>query len=129
VSDSNSHTTFVRARAPFRASANINHIVPDPVWIVDFEGPCGTADGMHFLNRQEAVEYNADPDLFAAKHLGFATADEYREWVETQGYALCSERTKSGRLCRNLIGGGQLDPAEWRARHRSAPCFNHGGQS
>ena len=69
----------------------------DPTWIVHFHGPGGGAPGgPMYLDQREATEYNADPDLFAAKHLGFVSADEYREW---------------------------------RARHRSAPCFNHGGQS
>jgi len=42
-----------------------------------------------------------------------------------RGRALCSERTKSGRLCRILIERCDLNPAKWRERHRSAPCFLH----
>jgi hypothetical protein len=77
-----------------------------------------------FLDPVEFDEYNRDPDLFAARHFGFATADEYREWVHCHGYPHCSEPTKSGQLCRNPVGGF-LKPCEWREQHRSRPCFLH----
>jgi hypothetical protein len=98
----------------------------DCTWLVYLKVP---SSGRHepyylFLNRDEASEYNADPDLFAAKQFGFASADEYREWVEVGGAALCSERTRSGKLCRNSIEMTRR-PKEWRERHRSAPCWSH----
>jgi MT-A70 len=76
-----------------------------------------------YLSHDEAVQYNADPDLFAAKYLGFNSVDEYREWIKLSGMALCSERTRSGRLCRLNVSGGSLSPAEWLERHRSEPCL------
>lgn len=81
-----------------------------------------------YVGQDEIDRYNADPDLFAAKYYGFATSDEYREWIETDGTARCSERTRAGKLCSNPNGGGsQLDAKEWRARHRSRACSTHGG--
>src|SRR5262245_16483844 len=80
------------------------------------------------LNQEQVAHYNADPDLFAAKYLGFNTADEYREWIAVGGNALCGERTKSGRLCsRKAVSQPQLEPAEWLAHHRSEACRLHGG--
>jgi hypothetical protein len=97
------------------------------IWEVCFTTPWGGEK--NFLDREEVERYNADPDAFAARHFGFSSADEYREWIETGGYALCGERARHGRLCRKLIGGGALEPAEWKQHHRSAPCSVHGGRS
>jgi hypothetical protein len=47
----------------------------DPTWIIHIDGPGGSAPGgPMFLDQREATECNTDPDLFAAKHLGFATS-------------------------------------------------------
>jgi len=43
------------------------------------------------------IEYNADPDDYAAKHLGFQEVDDHCEWVATNGTALCSVVTRHGR--------------------------------
>jgi hypothetical protein len=77
-----------------------------------------------YLDADDVAEYNADPDLFVAKHFGFTTIEHYREWVETSQAALCSEHTKTGTLCRNSIGM-TYRPEVWRPRHRSGPCFAH----
>jgi hypothetical protein len=77
------------------------------------------------IDRAELEQYNADPDGYAARHFGFANADDYREWIECHGAALCGERTKAGKLCRQLISRIQLSPAEWREQHRSQPCTAH----
>jgi hypothetical protein len=84
-------------------------------------GPSGTNV---WLDEEELARYNADPDQFTAAHFGFSTVDEYREWVACNNAALCSERTKSGKLCGNSIGM-TYRPENWRARHRSGPCFLH----
>jgi hypothetical protein len=81
-----------------------------------------------YLSEQEAECYRADPDLFAARHFGFASIDEYREWVAASNSALCSERTRNGKLCGNSIGM-TFRPEEWRAQHRSHPCWVHGWRS
>jgi hypothetical protein len=73
----------------------------------------------------EITEYNADPDLWIAQHLGFSTTEQYFEWLETEGAPLCSERTKSGHLCRNQTGHVKCYPSEWRAKHRNFPCRIH----
>jgi hypothetical protein len=72
-------------------------------------------------------DIDTDPDLFVASYFGFETVDEYREWVELWGAALCSERTRSGRLRRNTTGYTE-DIDEWRARHRATPCRIHAGR-
>jgi hypothetical protein len=103
----------------------INHTVAeeDCTWFTVFVSP-GYDPESYLLTRGEFAEHNADPDLFVAKHFGFATVDEYRERNETRGFALCSERTRSGKLCRNSIRMTSR-PEEWREHHRSAPCWSH----
>jgi hypothetical protein len=99
----------------------------DCFWEVSLQTP-GCGGGALFLGRKEVDRYNADPDGYAATHFGFATSDEYREWVSIDGAALCSERTRSSEMCRNAISRIQLHSDEWRRRHRLAPCSIHGGQ-
>ena len=96
------------------------------VYVVYIRCAPGYVGNRLFLDPVEFDEYNRDPDLFAARHFGFATADEYREWVHCHGNPHCSEPTKSksGRLCRNPVGGF-LKPCEWREQHRSRPCPIH----
>jgi hypothetical protein len=95
----------------------------DCTYLICLEHPCGgeTLD----IDRAELDQYNRDPDGYAAAHFRFATADEYREWIACHGAALCSARTKSGRLCRALISRIQLTPDEWKRLHRSRSCTAH----
>jgi hypothetical protein len=81
------------------------------------------------LRDASSVEtYNSNPDAFAASHFGLSIS-EYREWIESKGGALCSERTQKGRACRNTCGAGyQLDSVMWRKLHRNFPCVIHGGE-
>lgn len=98
---------------------------PTAIYELNFAAPWGGCSVV--VDRAEAVEYSRDPDAYAARHLGFANSEQYREWVATDGTALCSERTRAGRMCRNSVGGhGQLDPAEWIVLHRSRACRMHG---
>ena len=69
----------------------------DAMWTVTPHGPGGSA-GMLWLDRDEVEQYNADPDGYVAKELGFTSVDEYREWVAVDGTALCCERTRAGHL-------------------------------
>jgi hypothetical protein len=43
-------------------------------------------------------EFKADPDLFAARYFRLSRED-YLEWIDLDGNALCSERDKSGQPC------------------------------
>jgi hypothetical protein len=95
----------------------------DCAYIHSLTHPCGGES--LYLDLEEAKAYNADPDGFAAKHFGFTSADEYREWIETQGAALCGARTRSGKLCSNFVSRIQLNPGEWKARHRQIACHAH----
>jgi hypothetical protein len=92
--------------------------------------PCG--GNTLYLGRDELDQYNRDPDGYAAKHFGFDTAEEYREWINVTGAALCGARTKSGRLCGHLVSRIQLNPTEWKELHRNVFCAVHsnaGGRS
>src|SRR5258705_7737063 len=81
---------------------------------------------LQYLDRAELDEYNRDPDLFAARRLGLADAEEYREWLACGGAALCSERTKSGHLCQlPNCDAPTLYVDEWRRLHRARPCCLH----
>jgi hypothetical protein len=87
----------------------------------------GGGEPIEFYSEDEAEQFNADPDGFAAKHFGFDDVDDYREWVACNGAPLCSERTKSGKPCNRQIG--QNHGVEyWRQNHRMVPCPKHGGE-
>jgi hypothetical protein len=101
----------------------------DCIYIICLAHPCG-GESLD-VGRAELDRYNADPDGYAAEHFGFDTAEQYREWIRCKGTALCSERTKAGRLCRVSISKIQQDPAIWKEQHRSRACAIHanaGGQ-
>jgi hypothetical protein len=98
-------------------------------WIVQVTKGDGTCETL-WLDRDEVERYNADPDAYAAKEFGFVSVEEYREFAAVNGAALCSERTQAGHLCHNSIAGDFRDRhphtiAEWRERHRMAPCRIH----
>jgi hypothetical protein len=101
-----------------RVAPEIAEIV---IWPVGPNGGCGPLS----LNLAGLAQYNADPDLFVAKELGFATAEQYREWVESKGVPLCSERTRHGRLCKNGNGHIARSTKEWMKWHRADPCGLH----
>ena len=83
--------------------------------------------GSVYLGEDDLARYVADPDLFAAKYLGI-TVELYYEWLECEGVALCGERTKSGRPCRNVVKCCD-NAMEWQEWHRSVACVAHGGES
>ncbi len=95
----------------------------EAIWTANVAVP-GGGNTIYFESREEAKTYDADPDAFAAKHFGL-TKIEYLQWVDTDGAALCSHRTKGGDLCRNLISRIQLSAKQWKARHRKALCTTH----
>ena len=83
-----------------------------------------------FLNDDEIVEYESNPDLFAAKHFGFECVEVYHEWVEASGAPRCSGRTRSGKLCSNRTGHAADHTVEqWLAHDRLWPCCKHRGAS
>jgi hypothetical protein len=98
------------ARAAQDAQINKPIDLAEACWIVGIVaagfiiGPNATL----WLNRHEVEQYNADPDGYAAKSLGFVSVEEYHEFVAVNGDALCCERT-------------------WRELHRAVPCETHGG--
>lgn len=78
------------------------------------------------LTEEQAEEYRRDPDGYAGSCYGL-TRDEYREWIDLDGTAYCGERTKTGKLCGNVVSKGQLSAHHWRDQHRSVCCTTHGG--
>lgn len=96
----------------------------EAIWIANVIMPTGGRD--LYLDEDEAKIYNSDPDAYAAKSFGL-TKIEYLQWLDSDGAPLCGHRTAGGDLCRNLTGGSQLDPSEWKARHRKFNCVTHGG--
>lgn len=79
-----------------------------------------------YIAPADIVLYLRDPDGFAAEHFGL-TKLEYIEWVTLDGAALCAARKRGGDLCRNVVSSAQLDPVEWKKRHRRGCCHAHGG--
>lgn len=57
------------------------------------------------------------------------TKPEYIEWLHSQGSVYCSEHTKKGEQCRNIIvGATRLAPDDWKAqRGAGGYCATHGG--
>jgi hypothetical protein len=84
--------------------------------------PCG-GESLD-IGRDELDQYNRDPDGYAAKHFGFDTAEEYREWINVTGAALCGARIKSGRLCGHPVSRIHLNPAEWKQLHRNVSALS-----
>jgi hypothetical protein len=79
------------------------------------------------VTHEQALRWKADPDLCAARYFKM-TVDEYREWIERNGYACCGALTKDGRPCRAALRhphGGQLDAGEWKRLHRIETCNAH----
>lgn len=76
------------------------------------------------LSEGEALSYQADPDNFAASHYGLKLG-EYQEWLDMQGAALCSARTKEGALCKNQISPIQQEADAWKRLHRNGRCHAH----
>jgi hypothetical protein len=87
--------------------------------------PCGGCT--LWLSENEAREFKADPDLYAAHYLGL-TKEEYLEWIRLEGAALCSERTKSGAQCRAVVSYHPDEAMQWKQRHRMIPCKAHRGR-
>jgi hypothetical protein len=80
------------------------------------------------LTEQQVQVYQRHLDGFVAKHFGL-TREEYREWIESDGTALCGGKTKAGKPCGNILTRGfQLDAQKWKARHRSEYCKIYGGE-
>ena len=104
---------------PINAPADCEEIWRVPI-VIQRNGLSGNL----FLDKDEAAAYNADPDLYAAKYLGFETAEEYREWIKTDCCALCSERTKHGRACQRQATP-RLSPPDWKRLHRNVACRMH----
>jgi hypothetical protein len=92
------------------------------VHIANVRVPGGAND--IYLDEEQLELYNKDPDAYAGAHVGLSKV-EYIEWVEIDGAALCSNRTKTGDLCRNATGRIQQRPADWKATHRKAQCSSH----
>lgn len=94
----------------------------EPKWMAEIAIPGG--NWTIFLSEQEAIDYNADPDGYAAALHGL-TKIEYLQWVDLDGAPLCSHRSKDGDLCPNSTGQIQLGAAEWKALHRNVRCAVH----
>ncbi len=73
-------------------------------------------------------EFLSDPDSFAAKYFGLSL-DQYIEWIDVNGCALCGCKTKKGKPCRGVVVGRPMRASEWKATHREMACFVHGGDT
>jgi hypothetical protein len=94
----------------------------EPVWVANIRCPWGGES--LYLSEEEASEFNSDPDGHAAKHFGISKL-EYIEWLNCDGAPLCKHRTKGGDRCRNMTGGMQMRPKEWKTKHRAFFCSSH----
>lgn len=77
------------------------------------------------LDVDQALAYMAEPKVFSARYFGIS-ADEYEEWVASQGLGRCVAPTKAGERCRNLVmGATQLSARQWQERPDGL-CALHG---
>jgi len=84
--------------------------------------------GFLFLDREEMLLYNENPDLYVAQTQGFDTVKDFFEFEDSHGAARCGGVTKAGKPCRAVIKFTS-DPREWQSLHRKARCRAHVGQS
>jgi hypothetical protein len=77
------------------------------------------------ISEADLVEYRRDPDLFAARHFGFATVEDYVSWVTLDGCPRCAGTTKDGKPCQQKIVTRSLGATRFRELHRSRFCSIH----
>lgn len=71
----------------------------------------------------ELAAFNKSPDQFAAAYFGL-TVNDYREWIDTDGHALCAAKTKKRVHCKATLCKPHT-AQQWKAIHRSAYCTAH----
>jgi hypothetical protein len=80
------------------------------------------------LSKLQAAIFDCDPDDYAARHFGFASAQQYADWIRTDGRARCAATTKAGKPC-GAVRGLQLEADQWRKFDRAYFCVSHGGEA
>jgi hypothetical protein len=76
----------------------------------------------------DIIEYNKDPDLFVAKHLGFSK-DGYIQWynecyLKYGDVPTCLAVTKKGDRCKNWIHD-HISIKDWQNGVRGFYCSTH----
>jgi hypothetical protein len=59
------------------------------------------------LSEEEAREYDADPDLWAARYYDFDTVEQYHEWIDHNGVPMCGAINKAGKPCGCEVAGNR----------------------
>jgi hypothetical protein len=110
--------TIDRATVTAMARAGIKFLVSIPtVWGATEE----------FLAPADVPAFMDNPEWGRARLIGAQSVQEYDEWLETGGTALCAAKNKRGRPCGQSVGGGcQLGFEHWRSLHRQQYCTVHG---
>jgi hypothetical protein len=81
-----------------------------------------------FLDHEQMLLYNQNPDLYVAQAEGFDTVKEFFEWCDSEGAVMCGGTTKAGKPCRAIVKY-TADPDEWHRLHRrEGRCRSHAGQ-
>ncbi len=52
--------------------------------------------------------------------------DEFEQWQQTDGLALCAQTLRNGSLCGNQVAS-QCSLTDWKRIHRNEYCHRHGG--
>jgi hypothetical protein len=73
--------------------------------------------GFLFLDREEMLLYNENPDLYVAQTQGFDTVRDFFEFMDSHGAALCGGITKAGKPCQAVVKN-YCHSHEWRSLHR-----------
>lgn len=77
------------------------------------------------LTPEQVIEY-LDKGLDYVFGLQGIEPNEFEEWQQTDGRALCMETLKNGKLCGNQVAS-QCSLDDWKLRHRNEYCSTHGG--
>lgn len=84
----------------------------------------GSGGGEVQITWEEVALYLRDPLQFCASLFEMNAAD-YVQYVGSDGAPQCAAVTKSGRLCKNLVGRIHLRPQDWQTLHRKVLCSIH----
>ena len=111
------------------ACARVTAMINKPLETIKVEMQLRVPGGCSTLSipLTDVPRYNADPDGYAGALFGLSR-DQYCEWVQSDGVALCGARNARGKPCGNMVGGGiQLSAEQWSNIRRSEYCSTHAG--
>ncbi len=72
---------------------------------------------------EEVQQFMTDRDAWAAENFGM-TAEQYRDYIATEGRIMCDGVTAKRHPCKNTVAEC-YDPQTWLKHKSEGPCFCH----